>query len=855
MVWPRSMPRGRPKRRPSVDKPSGVKRLWHELTLALRLLWRDHRAGELVLISVAIVVAVASVTSVGFFTDRVHQALGRQANQLLGADLVIAAGRPIPAEFETEARARDLAVTRVMRFPSMAVAGERNVLASVRAVSSGYPLRGEMRISDLRQGAERRADGIPAPGTAWLDERLYGELGVQPGDKLELGRSVFTATAVVTHEPDVAIGFLNAAPRILLNEADIEATGLVQPGSRVNYRLQVAGAAERIDAYHAWATPRLKPGERIEGIRDARPEIRSALERAEKFLSLAALVSVVLAAVAIGLAARRFLQRHLDACAMMRCLGASERTVVRLYSVHFIALGVIASAIGCAIGVAAQALLAYWLGNLVAVELPPPGLTPGIHGVLTGLVLLLGFALPPLVSLGRVPTLRVLRRELGVPPPSGFITYGAGFVAVSALVLWKAEGLRLGAMVLGGFVGAMLAAAGLTWLLLRAAGSLRGQGFSWRHGVANLGRRSLGSTVQIVALGLGLMALLVLTIIRHDLVQAWQTSLPPEAPNRFIINIQPEQVEAIKAFFIRRGVREPSLFPMVRGRLTEINDRRVSSTDYVDERARRLIDREFNLSWAQRMQADNSLTAGRWWDGQNAPPQYSMEDGIAATLGIKLNDVLTFDVAGERVSARVTSLRKVDWDSFNVNFFLIAPPGMLERYPATYVTSFFVPAADGAVLADLIREFPNLLLIDVAQVLGQVQKMMDQVARAVQFIFLFTLFAGLMVLYAAIASTQDERLYQATVMRTLGASRAQLRRAILAEFATLGALAGLLAASGATALGFVIATNILNLSYTVNANVWLAGVLAGAAGIAAAGYAGTRGVLKVPPLKALREIA
>jgi putative ABC transport system permease protein len=839
----------------SADEASAVNRLWQELKLALRLLWRDHRAGELVLIAVAVVVAVASVTSVGFFTDRVHQALGRQANQLLGADLIIAAGRPIPPEFEAEARTRGLSVTRLMRFPSMAVAGERNVLAAVRAVAAGYPLRGEMRIADARQGVERRADGIPAPGTAWLDERLYSELGIQPGDKLELGRSVLTATAVVTHEPDVAIGFLNAAPRILLNEADIEATGLVQPGSRVGYRLQVAGPAERIDAFHAWATPRLKPGERIEGIRDARPEIRSALERAEKFLSLAALVSVVLAAVAIGLAARRFLQRHLDACAMMRCLGATEGTVVRLYLVHFLALGIIAALIGCAIGVAAQALLAYWLGTVVKVELPPPGFTPGIHGIVTGLALLLGFALPPLVSLGRVPTLRVLRRELGVPPPGGLVTYGAGLAAISALVLWKAEGLRLGAMVLGGFLGAMCVAAALTWLLLRAAGSFRAQGFSWRHGVANLRRRALGSTVQIVALGIGLMALLVLTIIRHDLLQAWQTSLPPEAPNRFIVNVLPEQVAPLRAFFVRHGLREPALFPMVRGRLVQVNERPVSSADYADERARRLIDREFNLSWAERMQADNSITEGRWWEGRSAPHQFSMEDGIAATLGVKLGDVLTFDVAGERVTARVTSLRKVDWDSFNVNFFVIAPPGMLERYPATYVTSFFVPAADSPVLADLVREFPNLLLIDVAQVLAQVQKMMDQVARAVQFIFLFTLFAGLVVLYAAIASTQDERLYQATVMRTLGASRAQLRRAIIAEFATLGALAGLLAAFGASALGFVIATQVLNLGYTVNANVWLAGVLLGAAGIAVAGYAGTRSVLEVPPLKAMREIA
>ena len=538
---------------------------WREFRLALRLLWRDHRAGELALITAAIVIAVASVTGVGFFTDRVHQALGRQANQLLGADLVLVSDRPLPAEFASQAQAEQLALARVMRFPSMAVRGERNVLASIKAVTAGYPLRGELRIADRVFGPDRKADAIPAQGTAWVDERLYTELGLQPGDTFELGRGVFRAVAVVTQEPDAAISFLNSGPRIIVNEADIEATGLVQPGSRIGYRLQLAGPPERIEAFRAWALSRLQPGQRIEGIRDARPEIRSALERAEKFLSLAALVSVVLAAVAIGLAARRFLQRHLDTCAMMRCLGATEAMVVRLYLVHFLALGLVASVIGCALGMGAQMLLSRWLGTLVAVELPQPGVVPGVHGILTGLTLLLGFALPPLVSLGRVPTLRVLRRELGVPSASGVLTYGTGFAAIGALILWKAEGLRLGALVLGGFAAAMLAAAALTWLLIRAVGLVHLQGFTWRHGVANLRRRALGSTLQIVALGMGLMALLVLTIVRHDLLAAWQTSLPSNAPNRFIVNIQTDQVPALKAFFARHDARTPTFFPWCGG--------------------------------------------------------------------------------------------------------------------------------------------------------------------------------------------------------------------------------------------------------------------------------------------------
>jgi putative ABC transport system permease protein len=409
-------------------------------------------------------------------------------------------------------------------------------------------------------------------------------------------------------------------------------------------------------------------------------------------------------------------------------------------------------------------------------------------------------------------------------------------------------------MVLGGFTAALALVGVLTWLLLRALRALRVGGVAWRYGVANLHRRSLGSVIQVIALGLGMMALLVLTLVRQDLLQAWRTTLPVDAPNRFIVNIQPNEISRLQAFFKRQRVATPQLHPMVRARLVRINERAVSSADYTDERARRLIDREFNLSWAQRMQADNRITSGRWWGESAIDAQFSVEEGLAEALGMKLGDVLTFDVAGTPVGARVTSLRHIDWDTFNVNFFVVAPPGMLDAHPATYVTSFYLAPGNSALLTSLVREFPGVLLIDIEQVMAQVQRMMDQVARAVQFIFLFTVLAGLIVLYAAIASTQDERLHQAAIMRTLGASRRQLRWAILAEFAVLGLLAGVLAAAGATAIAYAVATQILNLPYGFSGTVWSIGAIAGAVGIAVAGYAGTRSVLKVGPLKALREI-
>lgn len=825
-----------------------------DFVLSARLLGRDWRAGELWLIGIAIVLAVASVTTVGFFADRVHKALNRQANQLLGADLVVVGDRALPAELEREAFRRALAVTRMMRFPSMAVHRDRNVLADIKVVSAGYPLRGELRVADRLYGEDRRADGVPSPGTAWVDDRVVSQLGVVPGDQLELGKMRFRVGAIVTQEPDSAIGFINAGPRILINEADVAATGLVQSGSRVRYRLQIAGIADKVDDYREWIQGRLQPGQRVEGIRDARPEIRSALDRAERFLGLAALVSVVLAAVSIALAARRFLQRHIDGCAVMRCLGASTRRIIGLYVVHMLLLGLVASLIGSALGGVAQQLLAQWLAGLVKVDLPAPGLLPAIHGFVAGQALLLGFVLPPLIALGNVPTLRVLRRDLPFPGGAGIAGYALGAAVIAGMILMRADSWKLGGIVLGGFAAVMLIAGAAVWLLIRLLAGWRAGGINWRFGVANLRRRPLGAVVQIVGLSLGIMALLTLTVIRGDLLHAWRASLPPDAPNRFIVNVQADQIAPLRAFFEQHGVAPPRLFPMVRGRLVAINGRAVSSADYVDDRARRLIDREFNLSWARQPQADNRIVAGRWWDGApSRQDQFSMEDGIAATLQVRLGDALTFDVAGARVVAPVTSLRKVDWDSFNVNFFMVSPPGFLDGHPATYVTSFHLPPGNAALLNALVQTFPNFLLIDVAQVLAQVQKMIDQVARAVQFVFLFTLLAGLLVLYAAIAGTQDERRYQAALLRTLGANRGQLVRANLAEFAAIGTMAGLLAAGGASALGWTIAAKVLNVSFAPGAAVWIGGVACSAAGVMLAGYFGTRGVLDAAPLRTLRD--
>ena len=826
-----------------------------EITLVVRLLRRDGRSGEIGLLAAALVIAVAGLTTVEFFTSRVEQALVRQSNQLLGADLTISSDRPLAPALEQQARRQGLAVTQARRFPSMVTHAANSALAEIKSVGDGYPLRGQLKIVDRLFGAGRVVHGAPAAGTAWADDRLLAQLNLGIGDRIEVGRAELRITALVTQGPGGMSGFFNSLPQLLMNDADVAATALIQRGSRVRYILYVAGNTEATEAYRVWAQQHAAPWEHIENVRDARPEVRSALERAGHFLGLAALLSVVIAAIAIALAARRFVTRHLDACAVMRCCGARQSTVVRLYALHFLLLGAAASAIGCLIGYLAQHLLATQLAALIAITLPSPDWLPAAHGLATGVLLLAGFALPPLLDLGRVPTLRVLRRDVGAPRGRGAFAYAAGAAAVGGLVLWQAHDFRLGLYVLGGFCVAALLSALLVRGLLELFGRVRaGNGIGWRHGVVNLRRRVAGNVVQIVALGSGIMALLVLTLVRGDLLHSWQATLRPDLPNRFIINIQPDQKSQLANFFAARAAPPPALFPMVRGRLIAVNGHAVSPDSYAEDRAKRLVDREFNLSWMENLPADNRIVAGRWWaPAGGRADQLSVEEGIAETLGLGLGDVLTYDVAGSRFSATITSLRKVDWDSFKVNFFVIAPPALLKTYPTSFITSFYAPPGQAATLNELVRAFPNLVVIDVAQIMAQIQRLMDQVADAVQFVFLFTLAAGLTVLYAGIASTRDEREYEAAVMRVLGARRGQVLSLQFAEFALIGALAGLFAAAGASALGYVLAHRVLHVPYLGSFGIWPLGVIAGALGIGIGGLLGVRRVLDSPPLAVLRK--
>lgn len=827
---------------------------WH---LAWQMLRRDFRAGELRLLGLALVIAVASLSSVSFFSDRLSRALAREAHQLLGGDLLLLADHAWDESYRAEAQRLGLRVIGSASFPSMTAANGASHLADIKAVEPGYPLRGSLRIAPALNRPDAETQETPARGEVWLDERLAAALEAKVGDVVQLGNARLAVSAVLTLEPDRGVNFFNIAPRLMMQAADLPATQLIQVGSRVTYRLHLAGEAKAVAAYQKWAERQLGRGERIESLDNARPEVRSALDRAEKFLRLAALLAAVLAAVAVGLAARRFMQRHLDGCAVMRCLGAREGQLLRIYLGEFLFFGAIASALGCLAGFGAQYALERLLANLLTTALPAPSPLPLVYGFALGLALLAGFALPQLMRLRNVPTVRVLRREWADAEPLAWSGYAFGAAVLAGLMLWMAADLKLGLWVLGLFSLAVALYAGVARLALAAAGRLRGAaGAGWRYGIASLARRRGTSLIQAVALGLGMTALLLLTLARDDLLASWKRSMPPDAPNRFAINIQPEQREAVRTLFAAKGLEKPVLLPMVRGRLVAVNGRPVVAADYAEERAQRLVEREFNLSWMAELPEGNSLTAGRWFAAQDAgTPQFSVEQGLADTLKLKLHDVLTYEIAGRRLEAEITSLRKLDWDSMRVNFFVVTPPGVLEPFPTSYITSFHLPQEKAGFVGELVAAHPNLTVIDVASILRQFQSVMDQLARAVQFVFAFSLVAGLAVLFAALESTHDEREYEIAVLRTLGARNRQLRAALAAEFAALGAIAGVVAGVGSAAISWLLGRFVFQIPYEPAWLVLPAGVIMGVLGITLAGLAGTARALRAPALQSLRALA
>ena len=845
------------------------------LPIALKQLGRDFRAGELRLLIVAVMLAVAALTAVGFFADRMNRGLARDARQLLGGDAVVASDRQTPKDVVAAARSLGLRTTLMTTFPSMGRAAEAqggaSRLVAVKAVGDSYPLRGELRLADAPGAPEQAVARAPAPGSVWVDASLLDALGLKVGDPLLLGDARLAIAKVIVIEPDRGTGFSSFSPRVMLNQADLEATHLVQPASRIRWRFAVAaddarGAAgeEAVRRFVEQVRARIDAGElrgmSIDSLDTGRPEMRQTLDRAAKFLNLVALLAALLAAVAVGIASRDFADRHLDDCAMLRVLGLPQRTIAFAYLLEFGLVGVLASVGGVLLGLAVHYGFVLLLAGLVqTATLPAPGFWPALFGLGIGLTLLLAFGLPPVLQLASVPPLRVIRRDVGALRPASLAVLGAGALGFVALLLAASSDLQLGLIAVGGFAGAAALFAGCSWLavqvLRRAVPEARAP--RWLVlATRQIAARPAFAVLQVSALAVGLLALVLLVLLRTDLISSWRAATPPDAPNRFVINLQPEQGDAFKQRLAQAGIRNFDWYPMIRGRLVAINGKPVGPNDYTDDRARRLVDREFNLSHAATPPTHNEISAGRWIDDE--PGALSVEDGLAQTLGLKLGDRLRFDIAGSPVDGRITSLRKVDWGSMRVNFFVMFPRAEMPDVPASYIAAFREPETpNGAPSLDnvLAREFPNITTIDVSSTIAQVQRVLDQVVRAVEFLFGFTLAAGLVVLFAAVSATRESRAREFAVMRALGASGKLLAQVQRAELLGVGALAGLLASIAAIVVSWALARYVFEFSWNPSPIVPLAGAAVGALLALAAGWWGLREVLRRPVVQTLRQAA
>ncbi|MBC3362676.1 ABC transporter permease [Pseudomonas sp. SWRI154] len=823
-------------------------------SLAVRQLLRDARAGELRVLFFALLVAVAASTAIGYFGARLNGAMMMRATEFLGADLLLEGSSPARPEQIRSGIDLGLEHARVVEFSSVVATDNGIQLSSVKAADDIYPLRGELKSAPAPFGQEE-IGGRPAPGEAWVEARLLTALELKIGDSIDVGNQTLRLSRVLTYEPDRAGNFYSLTPRVLINLKDLDATGVVQPGSRVSYRDLWRGPAPALQTYRDLIKPGLEPNQRLQDARDGNRQIGGALGKAERYLNMASLVAVLLSGVAVALSANRFATRRFDASALLRCLGLSRRETMVLFSLQLTVLGLLASISGALLGWIAQLGLFALLHDLLPTTVPPGGLLPAIAGIGTGLVALAGFALPPLAALGRVPPLRVLRRDMLPIPSSTWVVYGAALGALG-LIMWRLSlDLVLTFALLGGGVIAALALGGLLLLLLQSLRRMLARAsLPWRLGLGQLLRHPLAAAGQALAFGLILLSMALIALLRGELLDTWQNQLPKNAPNYFALNILPNDKQAFSDKLMELSAQSAPLYPVVPGRLISINGEPAKEFVTKDSAGDRALQRDLSLTWAADLPAGNVVTAGSWWQQQPPDdiPGVSVEGKVADNLKIKLGDRLVFSVGGLNREAKVTSLREINWDNFQPNFFMIFQPGTLKDLPATYLTSFYLAAGHDQQIVDLSRAFPAVTILQVEALLEQLRSILAQVTLAVEYVLLFVLAAGMAVLFSGLQATLDERIRQGALLRALGAERKLLIKARRIEFGLLGAVSGLLAALGSELVSLVLYRYAFDLPW--HPHPWLLILpLVGALLIGAAGVFGTRRALNASPLTVLRE--
>ncbi len=822
--------------------------------LALRLLWRDSRSGELTILILALIIAVTSSTTIALFSDRLQRTMTNQTAEFLAADLVISSPTPVPSEWLTKAIQLNLAQARTAEFSSVLIEHEELLLAGIKAVSAAYPLRGFLKTTTDDYSTETITHNGPAQGTAWLEKRIFSALKLKVGDPLTVGEKQLIITHIITYEPDKKGDFYSFSPRVMINEADLPATGIVQPGSHVHYFFQFSGDAKALTEFKQWLKPQLNPSQRIMDIHEDRPELGTALNRAERYLGLSSTLVILISGVAIAMATRRYTERHFNATALLRCLGCKQNEILWLYSSQFVVLGLFASAVGCLLGWFAQEGLFYLLKDLLPQHVASPGLLAVLFGFIIGMAVLLGFALPPLLRLKQVSPLRVLRRELEPMPSSGWLIYGLS-IGIMSLLIWKyTDDLKMTASILGIGLITLLTLGLLVYGLLNLASrALPSMSLTWRFGLQGLLKNSRASVSQILAFSLTLVAMVLSFTVRTDLIDNWQKQLPENAPNHFALNIFPDQQAAFKQELQQQHINGSQFFPVIKGRLVEINNTPVQKIVSKDTQGDNATHRELSLTWTQELPEENKIIAGNWWTTQQAG-LVSVEQKLADSLKIKLGDHLLFTVGSQQINATVTSIRALRWDTMKPNFYMVFSPGTLDTYPSTFITSFYLPETQKNVLNTLVKKYPGTTILEVDLILQQFKTILTQLTQGINYLLYFALMAGFAVLFAAVYATLDNRIYEGALMRTLGANRSFLRKTHIIEFSTLGLISGLLAVVISEAIMYALYTQVMAMEYHPSFFLWAIIPLTGALFVGMAGCWGIRHVLNKSPLRVLREL-
>ncbi len=825
--------------------------------LAWRQLFAQYKSGDLRVLVFALVLAVTSITAVNFFTNRIAQHLNSEGGLLLGGDMVVLSDHALPASYHALAKQYSLETTATTEFASMAIKGDKNQLADVKALADGFPLRGDFGVQFRTNHSPSSVISTPKQGEVWIEPRLANMLSLQINDQLELGAIQLKVAGILHREPSRGGDMFGFAPRLMMNSADVPATELLQFGSRVKYQLLVAGDAKNVQQFSQKIAPMLQAGERVQDVKNARPEIKSALDKAEIFLGLSAMVSVVLSVVAMLLASAPFVARSLETAALLRCFGASKTTIQAILLQQTALLALIGALIGSVLGFLVQTILAHFAGKLFLQSLPAPNFTPVLMGACVSFSIMFASMWPHIQAIKNVPAMHILRSDFATNPTKAWLYYLPVTLVIILLIWWLAKTIQLAAAFLLGLLAICVLSGGLAYAMSNALSTFS-QKVSHNAvslGLANLKRR-LGLTIaQIIGFSLGSMVLMLLLMTKNDLMQSWRDSLPVDAPNRFIINIQATQVPQVNTFLNSVGVSQPQVFAMIRGRLIAKNGQALTPDMFKDDRAKRFISREFNLSSAAKMQLDNKLMQGRWWRANEAgAPLLSLENDIAKDLGIQLGDTLTYDIAGSKIDLKVTSIRKVEWDTMRANFFAVTPPETLATFQASYMTAFYLPKSQDNVLNDLLQKNPNFTVIDVASLMKQVRDVMQKMSLAIGFVFSFSIVAGLAVLYASLVATRAARIKESAMLRVLGASKAQAALAMLTEFACIGVLAATVATIVASSLAYYLSRFVLDIPYQFNAGLALTGLLAACMLVPVAAWWGIRTYLNVPAKQLLNSI-